>query len=374
MVSDFSSEKKPSANSATSTTVSESEPRPSLQMNGPGRIVTDEEETADEGIKRCMEKASKSLEKLQPGQLELVKTLQEAVRNHGRVDLIKEIKTGKFMAVKRMPTSWVRGSQDEFLKAHPNSSELPWFDVGLVNYLESRGFPYLCESKGMFKDESHTYVAANFASGGDLFAWCDRGPTLGPEREAEMRPMVRQSLSATCWLHELGIGHRDLSLENILLTTDERGSNVVKLIDFGMATTKRRCVNENRGKQSYQAPEMHIGKMSYDCFYQDCFSLGVTIFGMAAADYPWYATRNGKCQLWDFYCQRGLQAFLERRKARKGNLKLVEVFSPSLIDLLVGMVEILPEDRLTLGESVFDVELGDKHKSVWDNDWLHEFN
>lgn len=76
---------------------------------------------------------------------------------------------------------------------------------------------------------------------GDLFEWCFRPtvPAPGVEREAHMRPIVAQLLVAVRWLHGLGIAHRDLSLENVLL--EDSGAELrVKLIDFGMATMKRK--------------------------------------------------------------------------------------------------------------------------------------
>ena len=104
-----------------------------------------------------------------------------------------------------------------------------------------------------------------------------------------MLPIVGQIFTAVCWLHDLGVAHRDLSLENILLT-DNGGSMQVKLIDFGMSTTQRVCKRELRGKQSYQAPEMHGPE--YDAFLADEFALGVVLFAMAVQDYPWTSTKK----------------------------------------------------------------------------------
>ena len=54
----------------------------------------------------------------------------------------------------------------------------------------------------------------------------------------------------------------------------------------------RMCKREVRGKQSYQAPEMH-GSDTYDAFLADDFALGVVVFAMAVQDYPWTATKKG---------------------------------------------------------------------------------
>ena len=53
--------------------------------------------------------------------------------------------------------------------------------------------------------------------------------------EAEAIPVFRQIVSAVIYMHGLGLVHRDLKLENILI--DEAAKeNQVKLIDFGFAT------------------------------------------------------------------------------------------------------------------------------------------
>ena len=50
--------------------------------------------------------------------------------------------------------------------------------------------------------------------------------------EQEAVPVFRQILSAVDFMHSQGLVHRDLKLENILIS-DEK---VVKIIDFGFAT------------------------------------------------------------------------------------------------------------------------------------------
>ena len=53
--------------------------------------------------------------------------------------------------------------------------------------------------------------------------------------EAEAIPIFKQIVSSVAYMHELGLVHRDLKLENILIN-DVGGMNEIKLIDFGFAT------------------------------------------------------------------------------------------------------------------------------------------
>jgi serine/threonine protein kinase len=252
-----------------------------------------------------MDRAAASMDKWDEDEMILDSLIQEAVRNHGRVDLMHRKKDRAKFAVKRMPNRWVREGPADFNEQYPTASERPWVDIGLVRHLNSIKYPYACELHGVFRDSENTYVCSSLATKGDLFAWCDKDPKPGSAREEVMIPLAVQIFSAVRLLHELGIAHRDLSLENILLTEVE-GDTRVQLIDFGMSTTTRFCRKEVRGKQSYQAPEMHTAPQ-YDAFLADAFSLGVVLFAMAVQDYPWTSTKKNTCQLFEYITTFGFQ-------------------------------------------------------------------
>merc|ERR1719210_567292 len=268
------------------------------------------------------------------------------------------------VAVKTIPNTWVRSGPDEFNEFHPKSSEQPWNDLGFLKQLNKMNFPYVCDLLGDFRDCQHMYVVTSLATEGDLFSWCSHGPKPGNEREALMQPIVHQMFSAVEWLHELGISHRDISLENILLTDDGCGNLCVKIIDFGMASVSRTCYKEVCGKPSYQSPEMH-SMDEYDAFLADAFALGVALFTlMAQGRYPWMSTEKGVCPLFEYANTFGLE---ERMKKQK----LHEVFSTALTELLEGLLEMEPKDRLSLGELCSAWSVVDKCRlSVWDMRWL----
>jgi len=308
------------------------------------------------------------------GQFTFVKTLQEAKRNHGRVDLMNT-PDGKSLAVKRMPNKWVTKSPEEFAKAYPTASEKPWYDYAIVRMLDKQGFKNCCQFKGMFRDASHSYVCTTLASGGDIFCWCgsEQLSSAGPKREAEMLPVIIQIVSGVRHLHDLGIGHRDLSLENILLTGagDVGGPGVVKIIDFGMATTERHVIGEVRGKASYQAPEMHHKAESYDTFLIDSFALGVIMYAMALQDYPWSSTKEGACQLFEYAKMFGFHSFLKKRKVRGSRGSTVtQVMTTGFIEMILGMVIFNPEERWSVGEKTWASDSSDARKDIWSSQWM----
>lgn len=298
-----------------------------------------------------------------------MRTLEKAERNQGKVDLMVSLKTGLYAAVKQMPTFWTKSGPTAFSKANPNALEQPWLDVTIVKCLQEEGFPYACELFGIYQDLDFTYFAFSYANQGDAFSWCSTLPTPGPDREAICQPVCKELVRAVRWLHDLGIAHRDLSLENILMHEESNGQLAVKLIDFGMASLSRRCETDGHllGKPSYQAPETHLPG-SYDAFLADCFSLGVMLLAMTSHDLPWESTRQGGCELFDYVLAAGLTNMLGRREAWGCPGKCqAEVLSRPLLSLAESLLAISPRHRSHLGEKCFNTE---GRPSVWDLDWL----
>lgn len=283
-----------------------------------------------------------------------MKTLAKAAAGIGRVDLMASQDCPDHLtAVKRLPIRLLTASPKTFRRLYPHATEHPWTDIGMLKHLNGIGFPYVCDLLGVFVGIEQVYIMTSFANSGDLFAWCQNDKSqAGPQREEAMRPLAAQIFNAVRWLHNLGIAHRDLSLENVLLTVSDDSDLQVKVIDFGMATLCRTAVKEVRGKPSYQAPEMH-GKGEYDTLLADNFAVGVIVYCMAVHNYPWEHTTPGKDVRFEFACQSGLEAFLEQDIVQCVQKPVAEVFSKSLLELLCGLLAISPTFRYSLGEACF---------------------
>lgn len=103
--------------------------------------------------------------------------------------------------------------------------------------------------------ESSIWIVTELCSGGELFDYLAEKGRLA---EDESKFLFGQLCLAVAYLHEKGIVHRDLKLENVLL--DERCR--VKLGDFGFTREFERGVLMETfcGTTGYASPEMLQGK------------------------------------------------------------------------------------------------------------------
>lgn len=82
----------------------------------------------------------------------------------------------------------------------------------------------------MVETDKHIGIILEYASGGELFDYILNQRYL---KDAAARPLFAQLVSGVGYLHQRGIVHRDLKLENLLL---DRNRNII-ITDFGFANT-----------------------------------------------------------------------------------------------------------------------------------------
>ena len=120
-------------------------------------------------------------------------------------------------------------------------------------------------------------------AGADLFDYVQtRSFNLGEERVSEIAYQMALGIK---YLHNYGIVHRDLKLENIMMT-DTTEKSVPKLVDFGLAKIigPNEKASEPFGTLGYVAPEILEKKpYSYSC---DLWSLGCIIYALLCSSLP----------------------------------------------------------------------------------------
>jgi serine/threonine protein kinase len=119
----------------------------------------------------------------------------------------------------------------------------------------------------------------------DLFSVVMSGKMSRPE----IYCVFRQICDGVEYLHEMGLAHRDLKLDNCVMTTN----NVVKLIDFGTAVVfhypgggAHQKATGIVGSDPYLAPEV-ISQQNYDPRKTDVWSVAIIFMCMILRRFPW---------------------------------------------------------------------------------------
>ena len=134
----------------------------------------------------------------------------------------------------------------------------------------------------------------DFLSGGNL---CDLVLDSGRLSEDTSKRYFHQMMQGLRYIHDQGVVHRDIKLENVFLNHDR---SVAVIGDFGLsnfwcpgAALETRC-----GSAEYAAPELLDRSQVYDQAV-DVWSSGVVLFAMLVGDLPFNAaeTRNKVTEL-----------------------------------------------------------------------------
>eukprot|EP00927_Polykrikos_kofoidii_P034123 TRINITY_DN28956_c0_g1_i1.p1 TRINITY_DN28956_c0_g1~~TRINITY_DN28956_c0_g1_i1.p1 ORF type:complete len:527 (+),score=68.87 TRINITY_DN28956_c0_g1_i1:167-1747(+) len=169
------------------------------------------------------------------------------------------------VAVKKMAISRVESTRGA--RSAPNPEDA-LTEVGIYSYLSEQMDlpPFFLRLLAIFADNSHIWVVTELANGGDLSCLAQSRVSVGMP---SVKRYTWQLLQAVAYLHEHGIGHRDISLDNVLLDkphTEDGSLASARLADFGIAV---RCVSPSGtrvrffqavGKAFYRAPECFVPK------------------------------------------------------------------------------------------------------------------
>ena len=135
--------------------------------------------------------------------------------------------------------------------------------------------------------ENSYYMVMELVSGGDVMHHIMSNKYSCLE-EHLVKKYIKQMITAIHYMHEAGIVHRDLKVENLLL--DEADN--IKIIDFGLSNFLHNpenltinMVQTQCGSPAYAAPEL-LGHKNYGKEV-DVWSIGVNMFAMLAGSLPY---------------------------------------------------------------------------------------
>jgi len=151
--------------------------------------------------------------------------------------------------------------------------------------------------------------------------------------EKDICKIYQQIISGIEYLHEVGIAHRDLKLENILLNF----KNDIKIIDFGLSNKYNKdneeLLQSSCGSPCYAAPEMIKGA-KYHGVDTDIWSSGIILYLMLCKTFPFNDKNNSKLY----------------QKILSGKFNLPSYLSNEAKDLLSKLLKVNPNERIKLNE------------------------
>lgn len=146
-------------------------------------------------------------------------------------------------------------------------------------------------------DDGSYYMVWEFIDGVNIQKWISKNGFTPPRLAVEI---AIQALAGLAALHEMGVIHRDISPENIMLSQDRQGRLLVKVIDFGIA----KQLSEGEGGHGLTQTGMFLGKLKYASPEQagfiregetldarsDLYSFAIVLYEMLAGRAPFVAT------------------------------------------------------------------------------------
>ncbi|ODV88989.1 hypothetical protein CANCADRAFT_53340 [Tortispora caseinolytica NRRL Y-17796] len=149
--------------------------------------------------------------------------------------------------------------------------------------------PNIIETLDIIHENNRYYEVMEYCPY-DLFAIV----MSGKMSKAEINCVFKQLLSGVAYLHDMGLTHRDLKLDNCVMTED----GIAKIIDFGSAAVFRYPFENDIvyahgivGSDPYLAPEV-CSELKYDPQPADIWSLAIIYCCMTLRRFPWKVPRK----------------------------------------------------------------------------------
>ena len=194
------------------------------------------------------------------------------------------------------------------------------------------------------------YIVMEYVEGSNLHRALRKQGAFEPRRAATIARDILRSLSEA---HHLGILHRDLKPGNVMLTTDYQGSELAKVLDFGIATvheveapavTDIKSMSATRmgafvGTPQYAAPEQFLGERLTPA--ADVYAVGLVLWEMLTGQPAVGEDAFGKC----------LQMHLSKQPWR---LPQHGALPDGLLQILYGALEKEPSRRYLSASDMAD--------------------
>jgi NUAK family SNF1-like kinase len=191
----------------------------------------------------------------------------------GKVNLAIHRLSGKFVALKSI--------NKQFMTEESSKRKIMQ-EFNILRRTKHDNIVKLYES---FETPQHIVFVMEVCGGGDLLSYVRKRRKLKEEVACHL---FRQVIIGLQYCHSQGVLHRDVKLDNILLTSQ----GTVKICDFGVSkliTKPKELMFEQCGTPAYIAPEIFENK-GYVGYQSDVWSSGVVLYTMLYGAVPFKAS------------------------------------------------------------------------------------
>lgn len=254
----------------------------------------------------------------------------------GKVSLAVDTLSNRKVALKAM------------FKASPEVARMAHHEVSILKQL-GHGNDHICLLVDDFETPDFIVLVLEYCENGDLYDMIHSGSCLPFSSAVDVWHLARQMYSGLAYAHSLGIYHRDLKPENILFTSN----NVVKICDWGLATTNRFSPDFNVGTEKYMAPECFSNSLlcgsseMIDTKYTDYWSFGITLLTAVFGTAPFKPVKANDDQVW------GLADTFKRKN--KSVKKLLESDTNFKNFVIYNKPEVLYDIYPSMNENCFNI-------------------
>ncbi|KAF7179395.1 hypothetical protein CNMCM7691_008328 [Aspergillus felis] len=260
-----------------------------------------------------------------------------------------------------------RRSRKESLQAYDRKIKLEFSIAKSLHHPNIVETVRLCSQAGRW---SHVM---EYCSQGDLF-------TIVQQRYLSFESQLclfRQLFQGVAYLHDIGIAHRDIKLENLLLTGDSH----LKITDFGCARVFRESHRDLRsndggcaevfgkirkcgpgvcGSLPYIAPEVLAEDRSYDPRLLDIWSCAIVCLAMLHCGTPWAAAEEKDAgysrylEWWEEFLRSEPDGIITGDVYPKIGKFFSDLRTKPLRRLMLRMLHPIPERRATICDVMND--------------------
>eukprot|EP00914_Ancora_sagittata_P008458 GHVO01016499.1.p1 GENE.GHVO01016499.1~~GHVO01016499.1.p1 ORF type:complete len:889 (+),score=142.89 GHVO01016499.1:1900-4566(+) len=153
-----------------------------------------------------------------------------------------------------------------------------------ISIMRRVSHPNVVQLYASYEDDVNVHMVMEYCAGGEVFDYLQKH---GSYSEANAREVIKKVIAALEYLHGIGIVHRDLKTENLLLTHANEPTSV-KLIDFGLSAVMQEGTNLKMrcGSPGFVAPEILNADIRGYGTVSDMFGCGALLFTLITGVCP----------------------------------------------------------------------------------------